>query len=238
MHWRGDPRIDGSVSERDYEVTVAGHVVPGVLWRPIRAAVPVPLVLLGYGSGGHRRDGSRAWQGNWFAQRGVGATSIDLDGHGERSRADGTRPDYGPLVDRVSAEWRAALDACAALADIDATRVAYRGVSMGTMLGLPFIVSEPRVVVAALGLADLRDVPGRFSDIGQRLREAAPLLRCPVLFVMNWDDELVDRASAFELFEALGTVDKELRAYPGPHGAVPAPATESGMQYLLDHLTS
>lgn len=238
MHWRGDPRITSGVSERDYEVTVAGHVVPGVLWMPVRAPAPVTLVLLGYGSGGHMRDGSRTWQANWFAQRGVAATSIDLAGHGERGRADGTRPDYGPLVDTVIAEWRSALDACAALPEIDASRVAYRGVSMGTMLGLPFIASEPRVVVASLGLADLRDVPGRFSGISQRLRDAAPLLRCPTLFVVNWDDELVDRTSALELFETLGTADKELRAYPGPHGAIPSPATESGMQYLLDHLTT
>lgn len=237
MHWRGDPRIEGGVSERDYEVTVAGQVVPGVLWMPVHAPAPVPLVLLGYGSGGQMRDGSRVWQANWFAQRGVAATSIDLAGHGERSRADGTRPDYGPLVDAVIAEWRSALNACAGLSDIDASRVAYRGVSMGTMLGLPFIASEPRVVVASLGLADLRDVPGRFSGIGQRLREAPPLLRCPTLFVVNWDDELVDRTSAFELFEALGTADKELRAYPGLHGEVPQAATESGLHYLLDHLT-
>lgn len=53
---------------------------------------------------------------------------------------------------------------------------------------------------------------------------------------MNWDDELVNRNSAFELFEALGTSDKELRAYPGKHGEISSAATESGLQYLLNHL--
>ena len=237
MHWRSDPRIDGGISEQDYEVTVAGKVVPGVLWAPTRPPAPMPLVLLGYGSGGHMRDASRVWQGNWFAQRGAAATSIDLVGHGERSRSDGTRLDYGMLLDDIIEEWRACLDACAALPTIDATRVAYRGQSMGTMLGLPFVASEQRIGVAALGLADLQDVPGRFTGIGERLRADAPRVTCPTLFVVNWDDELVDRTSAFELFETLGPTDKEMRVYPGRHGEVPQAATESGLQYLLDHLT-
>jgi len=55
---------------------------------------------------------------------------------------------------------------------------------------------------------------------------------------MNWDDELINRNSAFELFSLLGTSEKELRAYPGKHGEVSPAATEAGMQFLLDRLQS
>ncbi len=54
------------------------------------------------------------------------------------------------------ADWRATLDALAALPEVDTARVAYGGVSMGTMFGLPFVAAEPRIRAAVFGLCGLR----------------------------------------------------------------------------------
>ena len=236
MQWHEVPEPTPVVRARDFSFELHGQTVPGRLWLP-PADAPVPLVLLGYGSGGHARDGSRTWQAEWFTTRGVAAASIDLPGHGERA-SENDSLDYGVVADQIVEEWTHVLDLLAALPELDTTRVAYRGQSMGTMLGLSFVAHEPRIVVAGLGLADLENIPVRYSGIGDRLRHDAPSVRCATLFVVNWDDELINRNSAFELFGLLGTPDKELRAYPGKHGEVSSAATELGMQFLLDRLQS
>ena len=234
MQWHDAP--DQPAGIRDFAFGLGNQTVSGRLWLPA-ATAPVPLVLLGYGSGGHARDGSRTWQADWFTTHDVAAASIDLPGHGTRASEDATL-DYGDVADQIVEEWTALLDLLAALPEVDTTRVAYRGQSMGTMLGLSFVARDPRVIVAALGLADLENIPRRYSGIGDRLRRDAPLVHCPTLFVIAWDDELCDRASSLKLFDLIGTTDKELRAYPGKHGEISSAATESGMQYLLDRLQS
>ena len=61
-------------------------------------------------------------------------------------------------------------------------------------------------------------------------------VRCPVLFIVQWDDELFPRTSALELYDALGSSDKRLHAYPGRHGSVPAEAFDASEQFLLQHV--
>ena len=55
---------------------------------------------------------------------------------------------------------------------------------MGTILGLPVVAAEPRISVAVLGLA------GIAGPTKQRLADDAKSVRCPVLFLVQWDDEL------------------------------------------------
>ena len=69
-----------------------------------------------------------------------------------------------------------------------------------------------------------------------RLELDAPAVTCPVLFVAQWDDELFERASVFALFEALGSADKRLHAFPGRHGAVSTEAFADSAAFLVRHL--
>jgi dienelactone hydrolase len=126
------------------------------------------------------------------------------------------------------ADWRAALDELVALPEIDADRVGYGGVSMGTIFGLPFVASDPRVRAAVLGGA---------GATPQLTREAARL-RCPVLFLMQWNDELFDRPSVFALFEAIASTDKRLLAHPGGHAEAPESAREASTRFLIEALTT
>jgi len=233
MRWGGEPVVADGVVERDFEVAGGAGIIPGVLWTPEPATRPIPLVLLGYGGGGHMRDGSRQWQASVFTrQYRTAAASIDLLGHGTRALPDDARPDYGLIIDDIVAEWRAALDALCALPQIDATRVGYRGVSMGTDLGIPLLAAESRIRAAVLAAADLRDwdTPGMGTGLGLRKRQDVPRVHCPVLFGVGWDDEIVDRNSAFELFGLLGSQRKEMRVYPGGHGYTPPAWFEGGMR--------
>ena len=59
----------------------------------------------------------------------------------------------------------------------------------------------------------------------------------PLEFLVQWDDELVPRQSALDLFDALASTEKSLHANPGPHGGVPRFEVESAARFFLRHLT-
>ena len=134
------------------------------------------------------------------------------------------------------ADWQATLDAVTALPEVDGERVAYWGLSMGTMLGLPFVAAEARIKAAVLGLcgfAGSSAVRGRF---GARHRADAPRIGCPVMFMVQWEDELFDRDGAFELFDAIGSSDKRLHAHPGKHGEIPPEGVDATREFLAARL--
>jgi hypothetical protein len=105
-------------------------------------------------------------------------------------------------------EWKALLD------DLGPGTYGYWGVSMGTLIGLPFVASEPRVQSAVLGLAGLFNRAPAFE-------RAARQLTMPVLFLFQWDDELMSRESGLALFDAFGSKDKSMHINPGGHVGMP-----------------
>lgn len=149
-------------------------------------------------------------------------------GHGERRGPDTTdwpRPDPAQAV----REWRGALDHLRDAEHLETDRLGYWGVSMGTAFGLPLIASEPRVRAAVLGLMHLDWAP---AD----LRRDAARVRCPVLFLVNREDTRVPRARSDELFQALGSVDKTMRTYPGEHGDLREGAMVDAEEFFARHL--
>ena len=74
--------------ESGFSCTVDGRVVPGALWEPATPAGPVPLVLLGHGGNGHKRqDYVKAVARGLARHHGVAAAAVDGPVHGDR-RAD------------------------------------------------------------------------------------------------------------------------------------------------------
>ena len=63
-------------------------------------------------------------------------------------------------------------------------------------------------------------------------------MRCPVLFLVQWDDELVPPESALALFSAIGSEDKQLHANPGPHQGVPGREFDAAERFLAEHLSA
>ncbi|MGE0600715.1 MAG: dienelactone hydrolase family protein [Dehalococcoidia bacterium] len=248
MDWTGEAQISMGVSERPFAVARNGDRIPGILWRPESAAGPVPLVLTGHGGQSEKRNPNGLAMARRFVRRhGIAVAAIDAIDHGERGNIVVTEdiaghPDYIALwkrpdtFDRMVGDWQATLDALLQIPGIDAARVGYWGLSMGTMLGLPFVAAEPRIKAAVLGLCGFEGrsaVRGRFGD---RHRADAPNVTCPVLFMVQWDDERFDRNGAFDLFGMLGSNDKRMHVHPGLHAEMPPEGTDATREFLAGRL--
>jgi dienelactone hydrolase len=225
LRWTDDVTSGGGVSERGFAVERKEHAIPGMLWSPSVVSGPRPLVLMGHGGSGHKRNERMMMLGRLFAaDYGWCAAAIDGPVHGERGPVtDASDPAYRAMWQRPEVvqdmieDWKATLDALSLLGDVDQVRVGYWGVSMGTMFGLPYVASDDRVRVAVLGKAGMSGSSVRRSGIDTYFKAFAPKVTIPVLFVMQWDDERFERQGQLELFDQLGTRDKRLHAYPGQH---------------------
>jgi dienelactone hydrolase len=223
--WTQEAVCSDGVYEREFTVDREGHLVPGVLWSPSERSGPSPLVLMGHGGSGHKQNERMIMLGRLFAaDYGWCAAAIDGPAHGQRGPVtDASDPAYRQMwqrqdvVDSMIEDWRATLDALSEQSDIDAARVGYWGVSMGTMFGLPYVASDHRVRAAVLGKAGMSGSSVVRSGIDRPFQTFAPKVHMPVLFTIQWDDERFERAGQLELFDRLGSQDKRLHAYPGLH---------------------
>lgn len=203
---------------------------------------PRPLVLAGHGATLHKRVDHIVALAHLLARdHGFAVAAIDAPGHGQR-RADPSADEIQLFsdflaqwsrpggTDEVVAEWRATVEAIRGLDEVGDGPLAYWGLSMGTIYGLPFAAAEPRVQVAVFGLM------GLLGPTRDRLAADAASLACPVLFLQQWDDQLIPRADALALFDSLGSLDKRLHAHPGEHSAVPAEEMLFTVEFLARHL--
>jgi dienelactone hydrolase len=243
---------ENGVTERLFELEVAGAVVPGALWTPEGARGARPLVLFGHGGGQHKKAPPALGTAMRYAKAlGYAVVAIDAPDHGARvapkdaarvaerereliAHAGGMRGEALESAMRRAAtaqlEWKATLDAVQALDVVGAQGpVGYLGLSMGAILGIPFVASEPRVKAAALGLVGV-------SGADQALAQAARRITIPIEFVMQWDDAFVSREDALALFAAFASREKSLHANPGGHGDVPLFERASRESFFLRHL--
>lgn len=244
MRWGDDRLVGPHVRERRFEVDRDGRAVPGLLWTPATGEGPWPLVLIGHGGGGSKREGYVVKTGRRFAARHqMAAAAIDGPVHGERRR-DPRSPaalvllefaqlwanDGEAMTDAMVADWRCVLDALAEHTACATSSCGWWGLSMGTIVGLPFVAAEPRVRAAVLGLM------GMTGPTKVRIERDAPRVQCPVLFLAQWEDATFPVDQAFALFDALGTTDKRLHAHPGDHGDVPPEAFDATARFLAAQL--
>lgn len=242
MRWIGDGIAKHGVVERRFDVTSEGRVVPGLFWTPEAAEGARPLILIGHGGTQHKgSDYVRTLARRLARQHGFASAAIDGPVHGDRSPVDpedaeqlrrAFRKVLARLetIDEMVADWKAALDALLEQGDPALGPIGYWGLSMGTIYGLPLVAAEPRIAAAALGLM------GAIEPIAERLERDAARVLCPVLFLMQWDDELAPRETALALFGALGARDKRLHAHPGPHTGVPAEEFLASQDFLARRL--
>jgi dienelactone hydrolase len=242
MEWVGEPIVGRGVVERRFDVAVNDQTVPGILWTPEDAHAPRPLVLLGHGGSQHKRAPNiLALARRIVRHLGFAAAAIDGPMHGDRiegghdqtledmSRrlAERTPEEARAIFRGAREEWKASLDALQTVDGVGEGPVGYWGLSMGTVIGLPFVASEPRIDCAVLGLM------GVAADARA---ESAKSIHIPVLFLVQWDDELVPRDSALTLFDALATKDKAMHVNPGIHVAVPGEEVSASERFFERHL--
>jgi dienelactone hydrolase len=225
-----------------FELTSRGDRVPGRLLLPPGPG-PLPWVLLQHGAGGSKEaDYLDATGLRWLA-RGVALAGIDFPLHGERANpklaahllARHDDPAGAPLqiefVRQAVTDLRRTLDALAALPELDATRVAYAGFSLGSILGVLFCAEDPRPRAGAFALGG-----GGFGPSGvDPARHVARIAPRPVLFVNALDDAVVPRAAA-ETLHAAASEPKQVAWFEGTHRTLPGAALKAMWTFLARHL--
>ncbi|HEY7494498.1 MAG TPA: dienelactone hydrolase family protein [Candidatus Tectomicrobia bacterium] len=249
LQWVGEPISEGGVTEGRFILARDTGTVPGILWTPTQPAGPVPLVLMGHGGSGHKRADRQLMLGRRFAGVSqIAAVAIDGPFHGDRITEQLDRRQFQERmaamgVDKVTNgmvdDWSATLEALRQLDIIDAERVAYLGFSMGTRFGLPYVAAAgDRLRCAVLGKNGMRQASpaSAATNMAPRFAQDAPKITLPVLFHVQWDDELFSRDGQFELFDLFGARDKRLIAFPGPHGAAAPAAIQAWCEFVEQHL--
>jgi alpha-beta hydrolase superfamily lysophospholipase len=234
--------VHRGVRERAATIVGSHGTVPLALWTP-EGAAPKGLVLVGHGGSGHKREDYVLALARRLVRAGdFAVASIDGPVHGDRRAANAEVPTLvlmefaqawssdTSLTDGMVNDWVVTLDELQEDPDLANAPVGYWGLSMGTLLGLPFVASQERVIACVLGLA------GLVGPTSQRLAEDAPKILVPTLFLVQLDDELFATEASLELFRALGTPDKRLYAAPGKHRDVPADAFHLSIQFLIEQL--
>jgi dienelactone hydrolase len=220
------------------------EAVPALVWLPAEGTGPRPVVLVGHGAGGHKASPIVASAAGLVTALGLAALSIDSPYHGDRTPLDevgltaaqrrerlgldGWRERNARAVPQTVADWRAALDAAQALDEVGAGAAGYFGLSLGARFGLPLVASDSRIAAAVLGLFGTAET-GPVAD-------AARQIAVPVLFLLQWDDELYPRDGGLRLFDFLGAGDKTLHANPGRHLELPPAEIAEAARFLHRHL--
>lgn len=235
--WLGARTSDDGVVERSFQLMQPGRVVPGVVWLPAYAESSWPVVALGHGGSGHKRNSRNVDLGHWFASRaGIAAVAIDGPHHGDRAA---TPLAAGESRSRMVSDWNAAIAAVRTLEGVDMAGLGYFGLSMGTRFGLPLAAAlGGDLSCAVFGKFGLRAAAGLYEDptTMDGISADARQISTPTLLHVQWDDELFPRDGQFALFESLGSREKQLIAFPGSHGDTAPTASAMWCDFIRKHL--
>ncbi len=195
-----------------------GRRVPAFVYVP-EGEGPHPAVLLQYGSGGNKNTNYIVAVGREFVEAGFVVLTIDVPGRGERrGQADGDT--LRDRVDETLGDYSRAVDYLASRVDVDASRLAFVGISWGAITGIPFVAHDQRVKVMA-SLVGGGNFQGWLKDgrTDEQRRASAPydpiyhvgaIAPRPLLLLNVTRDQLVSRFFADALHKAAGEHAKKV----------------------------
>ncbi len=233
-----DARDPGGQATREFIIhRNDARPVTGAAWVPENATGP--LVLCGHGASGNRYQRPIPHLAQRFVGAGYAVLAIDGPVHGLRQVGPGGRAAFAgemkrpTFIDDMVEDWLLAIDAVRALDAVAVGQLAYFGLSMGSMFGIPLLARLGNVTVATLGLLG---TAGPSTSMRARFLADAATIECPILFLMQLEDELFPRAGYLELFDALASKDKRLHANPGLHPEVPQEEIDFAFDFVCAHL--
>ena len=245
LKWIDEGSTEALITEREFVITGGKKPVPGILWTPESVEKPLPLVLFGHQGSSHKRVSEALMLAHRFAGAYQFAfAAIDGPVHGGRevpgdyaaAMADGG---VDNVIDGMVADWTATQEQLSRLDQIDGNQVAYIGFSMGARFGIPYTAAAgDRLrcsVVGKNGLQSNDEALARAST-GPRFTRDAPRIKVPVLFHMQWDDQLYLKETQCDLFDLIGSEDKRLISYPGPHARSTPEAVDHWCRFIASHL--
>lgn len=213
--------------------------VTGALWLPKKGVQTHVIACFGHGASGDRYQPPIVPLAHRFLDE-LRCPVLSLDGpvHGLRQVGPGGRETLGPelfrddcVVDMVE-EWNAAIDLVSEKAGLKDYRIAYFGLSMGSIFGIPFLATRTDVAVATLGLA------GVFEGLPhqEEMALAAEKLTAPVFFLMQLEDELFPRDAYLALFDRIASPDKRIHANPGLHPNIAQDEVDFAFEFMAAHI--
>lgn len=240
ISWQ-DCQDPAGLSTREFRITSPGkRDVTGALWLPESPRAGSTLICLGHGASGDRYQAPLPYLARRFIQD-AGLPVLSLDGpvHGLRQVGAGGRESFGPewrrddAVTDMTSDWQAAVAAIQALPEMGTGQLAYFGLSMGSIFGIPFVASRQDITVAVLGLLGITDG----TPHGDEIMAAAARIDCPLLYLMQLEDELFSREGYLRVFDAFPSEDKRIHANPGLHPEIPAEEIDFAFDFLRGHIS-
>ncbi len=227
--------------------------VPALLHLPETGEAPYPAIIMLHGIGDHKNADYMQIGDSIFTAAGFAVFRIDIDLHGERELAfyplkKARKFSYtlrNAMVQTVF-DLRRAIDYLDTRNEIDSTRTAFLGISLGGIIGSVFCGVEPRVEYPMIALAGggLRMALGTkgFSErIKNMLAPVEPLnfisriAPRPVLFLNATRDTVIPRVSTEMLYDA-AKEPKDIYWYDAPHHMPPVPVFQDCVRWLREQM--
>lgn len=216
-----------------------GIDVPTIYWEPSKQ--PRGIVMICHGGSGHKLSHAVLALAAALLPLGMVVLAVDGPVHGDRRTDGDLDPETAKLGFRaawragvgrhdISADFIAALDALTAHPRFSDLPIGYIGVSMGTAYGIPLLARDIRIRAAVIGLWSTT------YPASDHLAAIASTIGCPIWFTQQLDDEFFDHAGVLELFRSIGSQDKRLVAYPGPHRELEDCRLSDAVAFIRDRL--
>jgi dienelactone hydrolase len=249
------------VTETRFNLAAEGETVPGKRWGPEGVAGGRPTVLMGHGGFQSKEAPNIVEMAAALAlQRGFVTYALDAPGHGERrteeqirqqeetlrrlqrggagdrsSRSGASRPapatEAAPegevRLPRMVREWRTLLDELDKQ-DTPPSSYGYWGVSMGARNGIPLAATDSRIKAAVFGLFAYLPDPA--------FRQQVKSIEIPLLFLFQYDDELMTPEAGLALWKNFGSKEKTMHINPGPHVGIPLFERDAASAFFARHL--
>ena len=241
---------DGRSEQRVTFMSANDERVTALVVKPLNATKPCPVVIYQHGVGSNKGRAARSPVALEGVKKGWATVGIDAYNHGERKLPEGVEVKHLKLYVQTTIDHRRLIDYLETREDLDASRIAYVGVSMGAMMGSATCGIDKRVGAAIFivggggwtleqfmrnrgGMEAL--TPELEAEFEQRKRTdpavfVGMISPRPLLMVNGTLDKAIPRANAEALFAAAREPKRHIWKELG-HGGAAMALTEE-MEFL------